>query len=338
MRASKRKYEDLEQEHTALLELIDIAALRPDARDILQQLRNGRKVGDLLGLLKEGDITYQAHLRSSPGTRRMLLGLLIQSTASLDEIILTAPRIAESQLDIAWDSPSPTTQSLVGRTLDAAAIILATEGTIDLNTRPIGEQTFNGKDKLHGWRPNVNYKNAVSVPAQPWTKLTTDDALVSHLVTVFLNYNNVYWRYVEEDIFLRNMQGGIPNELCSPFLVNAICAMACLSSEHSATFLRPDDLMSRGENFHKEALRLWILERGKPSVTNIQALIILSMGAGFRGKDKLGLSLVTIAIQMNHDLPFPPTSSENLIMSDKLRARVSASWTAHLFDTLVCPR
>ena len=104
----------------------------------------------------------------------MLLGLLIQSTASLDEIILTAPRIAESQLDIAWDSPSPTSQSLIGRTLDAAAIILATEGTIDLNTRPIGEQTSNdngelsnGKYKLHGWRPNVNYRNAVSVPAQP---------------------------------------------------------------------------------------------------------------------------------------------------------------------------
>ena len=345
MRASKRKYEDLEQEHTALLELIDIAALRSDARDILQQLRNGRKVGDLLGLLKEGDITYQAHLRSNPRTRRMLLGLLIQSTASLDEIILTAPRIAESQLDIAWDSPSPTSQSLVGRTLDAAAIILATEGTIDLNTQPIGDRPFNGngelsngKYKLHGWRPNVNYRNAVSVPAQPWTKLTTDDALVSHLVTVFLNYNNVYWRYVEEDIFLRNMQGGVSNELCSPFLVNAICAMACLSSDHSATFSRPDDLMSRGEHFHKESLRLWILERGKPSVTNIQALIILSMGAGSRGKDKLGLSLINIAVQMNHDLPFPVTSPEDLIMSDKLRARVSASWTAHLFDTLVCPR
>lgn len=176
------------------------------------------------------------------------------------------------------------------------------------------------------------------VPAQPWTKLTTDDALVSHLVTVFLNYNNVYWRYVEEDVFLRSMQRGVPDEFCSPFLVNAICAMACLSSEHSATFLRPDDLMSRGEHFHKEAYRLWILERGKASVTNLQALIIMSMEAGFRGKDKLGLSLITIAVQMNHDLPFPPASPDNIAISDRLRVRVSASWTTHLFETLVCPR
>jgi hypothetical protein len=275
----------------------------------------------------------------------MLLGLLIQSTASLDEIILTAPRIAESQMDIAWDSPSPSSRALTGRILDAADIISATEGTIPLDAQPIAGRSLNGNGepstrrlRLDDERPNGNGKNAISVPAQPWTKLTKDDALVSHLVTVFLNYNNVYWRYVEEDLFLHSMQIGVPDEFCSPLLVNAICAMACLSSEHSATFLRPDDLMSRGENFHKEALRLWILERGKASVTNIQALIILSMGAGFRGKDKLGLSLITIAVQMNNDLPFPPTVPENIFMTDKLRTRVSASWTAHLFDTLVCPR
>jgi hypothetical protein len=52
-RARKRKYEDLKQEHRALLEIVDIAALRPDAGDILQQLKSGRGVRDLLGSLKE---------------------------------------------------------------------------------------------------------------------------------------------------------------------------------------------------------------------------------------------------------------------------------------------
>jgi hypothetical protein len=240
MGATKRKYEDLEQEHNALLELIDIAAMRSDAGDILRQLKNGRKVGDLLGLLKEGDITYQAHLRSSPRTRRMLLGLLIQSTASLDEIILTAPRIAESQLDIAWDSPSPSSRALTGRILDAADIISATEGTIPLDAQPIAGRSLDGngepsgrRSRLDDERPNGNGKNAISVPAQPWTKLTKDDALVSHLVTVFLNYNNVYWRYVEEDLFLHSMQSGVPDDFCSPLLVNAICAMACLTNSAS---------------------------------------------------------------------------------------------------------
>lgn len=54
-RARKRRYEDLKHEHLALLELVNIAALRPDSGEILQQLKSGRKVRDLLGSLKEGD-------------------------------------------------------------------------------------------------------------------------------------------------------------------------------------------------------------------------------------------------------------------------------------------
>jgi hypothetical protein len=54
--AMKRKYGDLKQEYLALLEIVDIAALRPDAGDILQQLKSGRGVGDLLGCLKKAKL------------------------------------------------------------------------------------------------------------------------------------------------------------------------------------------------------------------------------------------------------------------------------------------
>jgi len=77
------------------------------------------------------------------------------------------------------------------------------------------------------------------------------------------------------------------------------------------------------------------MEDGKASVTNIQALVVLVVSSSFRGKDNLGVSLLAVALQMNKDLAFPPQSSEAITMSDKTRARVSASWTAHLYDTLV---
>jgi hypothetical protein len=202
----------------------------------------------------------------------MLFGLLLQSTTSLEEIILTAPCIAESQLNITRDSRSPSTQALTGPTIDAAVIILAAEDsfiqsqtgdTTGWHAKPIVAQSFDGNGepsggsyKCHGELLNRNDKNAFTVPAQPWTKLTTNDALVSHLVTVFLNYNNVYWQYVGEDLLLHSMQRGLLSDFCSPLLVNAICTLACLSSEHSAAFMLPDDLMSRGEHFHKDALRL----------------------------------------------------------------------------------
>lgn len=336
--ARKRKFEDLEQEHTALLELVDIAARRRDAADILKQLRGGRSVDDLLALLKEGDITYQSHLGSNPRTRRMLLSLLIQSTASLDEIVLAAPRIAEAQLDIGWAAEDDDSKVLKNRTIDASTILSAVEGAgaFAHQLRAVGPTARSSGDRSAWKRPAAT--NMFTAPAHPWTKLTTDDALVSHLVTIFLNYPNVYWRYVEEDLFLRSMQSGDLNaEYCSPFLLNAVCALACLSSEHSAVFIQPDDLISRGQHFHDEALRLWLAEEGRLSVTNIQALVICSMGAGFRGKDKLGLSLILLAAHMNLDLAFPPTSTATIAMPDMMRNRVCASWTCHLFDTLVHP-
>lgn len=98
--AVKRKYEDLEHDYRALLELVDVAAIQSDARDILQQVKRGREVGDLLALLKDGDIAYQTNLGSDPRSRRILLSLLVQSTASLDETVSAAPRVAEARLDL----------------------------------------------------------------------------------------------------------------------------------------------------------------------------------------------------------------------------------------------
>lgn len=53
------------------------------------------------------------------------------------------------------------------------------------------------------------------VPAAPWTTLSSDDDAVSHLISLFLAWNNPGWRYVEADLFLK----GIP-KLCTdhPFI------------------------------------------------------------------------------------------------------------------------
>lgn len=88
----------------------------------------------------------------------------------------------------------------------------------------------------------------------------------------------------------------VDSELCSPFLVNAICAIASVSlmfrilsqcaysyghqlqSEHDAAFLPYSrDRVTRGQHFHDEAIRLWRLEGYRPSITNMQALCVLSL-------------------------------------------------------------
>lgn len=68
------------------------------------------------------------------------------------------------------------------------------------------------------------------VPAKPWTSLTDDDAFVSHLVSLFFTWFHPHLNFIDRDRFIKDMQSGDPeNSLyCSPFLVNAILADACV--------------------------------------------------------------------------------------------------------------
>jgi hypothetical protein len=68
------------------------------------------------------------------------------------------------------------------------------------------------------------------VPAQPWTTVTTDGDLVSHLVSLYFTWDYPFYVFLDRDVFLKHMvNGDTTSEFCSPFLVNALLANACVS-------------------------------------------------------------------------------------------------------------
>lgn len=63
------------------------------------------------------------------------------------------------------------------------------------------------------------------VPAKPWTTVTDDDDLVSHLISIWLTWSHPWFCWVNRDLFIQDMQAGnLDCEFCSPFLVNSILA------------------------------------------------------------------------------------------------------------------
>lgn len=61
------------------------------------------------------------------------------------------------------------------------------------------------------------------VPAKPWTTVTDDDDLVSHLISIWFTWSQPWFHWVNRDLFIRDMQAGsLDCGFCSPFLVNAI--------------------------------------------------------------------------------------------------------------------
>lgn len=68
------------------------------------------------------------------------------------------------------------------------------------------------------------------VPAIPWTRITDDDHFVSHLVSLYFTWRYPCFPCLDQDMFIRDMKTAkLSSQFCSPFLVNAILADACVS-------------------------------------------------------------------------------------------------------------
>jgi hypothetical protein len=78
--------------------------------------------------------------------------------------------------------------------------------------------------------------STVKVRAKPWTDVA-GDGLVSELISSFFAYDNaVYLPFIDQQWFLASICEETLDsaEFCSPLLVNAICALRCVSSSHGA--------------------------------------------------------------------------------------------------------
>jgi hypothetical protein len=65
------------------------------------------------------------------------------------------------------------------------------------------------------------------VPAKPWTTVTDDDDLVSHLVSLYFTWSYPFFCWMDKDILISEMQrGDLRSQYCTPFLVNAILSEA----------------------------------------------------------------------------------------------------------------
>ena len=65
--------------------------------------------------------------------------------------------------------------------------------------------------------------------AQPWTNVTNNDHLVSHLISHYFAWDAMFSSLIDRDCFLEAMaRGDLDCSYCSPFLVNGILALACV--------------------------------------------------------------------------------------------------------------
>ncbi|CAL5869594.1 uncharacterized protein PFLUO_LOCUS3824 [Penicillium psychrofluorescens] len=162
------------------------------------------------------------------------------------------------------------------------------------------------------------------VPAQPWTKVTNDSQLVSHLISLYLTWDHPCSQLIDQDVFLKHIKAkDLTSEFCTPLLVNSLLAMASVYSDSPQVISKQEDSAFRGQLFLSEAESLWKSEEGRPTLSNVQSLLLICCVC--QGKANLGWLLLRQAVQLAHDMGLflPPEANHSPEMQ---RVRSTTAW------------
>src|SRR4051812_7278597 len=114
----------------------------------------------------------------------------------------------------------------------------------------------------------------------PWTAVTTDAALIDHLLSLYFCWEYPIFASLSRQHFLTDFQSG-RRRYCSPLLINTILAVGYQLSTDSR---RNSYRTVSGNDFATEAERLLVFEQAIPSLTTVQALGILSILEASQGR------------------------------------------------------
>ncbi|GLA97348.1 hypothetical protein AtubIFM57143_004838 [Aspergillus tubingensis] len=183
------------------------------------------------------------------------------------------------------------------------------------------------------------------VPAKPWTSVTDDDDLVSHLVSLYLIWDYPFFAFFDSATFIKHMaMGNTESDFCSPFLVNALLANACYYSQYTEAYTVPGDVRTKGADFLAEAerhLQSHQFEKGGDiRLASLQAHLLLYERYSLSGHDDWGYTMLHRAIEMGESLGIlnkktdlrlsVSQMSEDMIVSIKRTA-----WGLFQVDTVV---
>ncbi|KAJ5788218.1 pathway-specific regulatory protein [Penicillium paradoxum] len=182
------------------------------------------------------------------------------------------------------------------------------------------------------------------VPARPWTNVTHDDDLVSHLVSLYMTWDYPFFAFFDRDTFLDHMaKGKLNSDFCSPFLVNALLANACDYSQYSEAYTVPGDVKTKGAAFLAEAEKYMSshsFERGSDiRLATLQAILLLYERYSVLGHDNFGYTMLHRAIEMAEELKIVNNNKLSLNssqMSEEMLVSVKrTAWGLFQIDTIV---
>ncbi|GAB1312659.1 Zn(2)-C6 fungal-type domain-containing protein [Madurella fahalii] len=312
--ALKRKFDEIRDRVSAQEELYALLRTRDqtEVNEILRRLRAGSDVESILRYVRDGDLLLQ--LRLAPETR---FRYCFPDFANWPTVFNDPedPYLAAQLLDI---DPAMHTRSQIA----------------SLPSPPLDTSIPPHVYRMPYHAAQIADPRLASVRAARWTSVTTDDALVSRLLSLYLQFDYPTSPCFQKDLFLDDLARGSTG-FCSSLLVNAILATGAhglTSDPQRVEFWTPRSL---SYSFMAEAKRAWKLEMtGKPKLTTIWAALVISLRYGADGADKLAIPFVQKASEMARELGlFTQQEKGDTKISI---ARAFTAWSLFSWQSMIC--
>lgn len=197
------------------------------------------------------------------------------------------------------------------------------------NARGFGQETILGHYFGMEENPNQEHPNY----NETWTAVTSDAALVEHLMALYFCWEYPTFASLSKEHFLEDFRCGNQRH-CSSLLVNALLAVGCRFSEQGNARADPNDINTKGDHFFGEALRLLNAQQDRHVLTTIQALGLMSIREASCGRSSESLFLsgqsIRLAIEMGLHLDINISDSKESEIEHAVRS--ATFWGAFSLD------
>ncbi|KAH8790390.1 fungal-specific transcription factor domain-containing protein [Hyaloscypha sp. PMI_1271] len=195
--------------------------------------------------------------------------------------------------------------------------------------RGYGQETILGSPFGMEEDPNQEHPNS----NEAWTRVTSDGALVEHLMALYFCWEYPTFASLSKEHFLEDFRTGNQRH-CSSLLVNALLAVGCRFSSQASTRADPNDANTSGDHFFAEALRLLGEQPDRHVLTTIQALGLMSIREASCGRSSESLFLsgqsIRLAIEMGLHLDINISHSKESAIEHAVRS--ATFWGAFSLD------
>ena len=196
--------------------------------------------------------------------------------------------------------------------------ISSTDGAVESALQPLSGRSLSEVDMGEAIAPNEIL----------WTTLTTDRDYIVHLLSLYFCWEYPIFASLSKARFLEDFRSG-QRRYCSSLLLTIILAVG---RQFSTQASQDGNVKSSADEFASEAERLLSLENGRPSLTTIQALGIMSIFQASRGRSDQGVFYSGQAIRMAIEMGLHLNMEIAHLSNAEQEVRRATVWGVHTLD------